>query len=108
MTPSPDLSSITLRALEGAPLSDEATRRTVVAAARALAERHGVELLRVDSSDDRLTVTLRVHRLGAIGFAAELRRLTEAWHKAHAGGRTLWGEPRIEPEEDDPADWWKG
>lgn len=107
MTHLPESTSITLRALEGAPLADEATRRTVLAAAHALAERHGVDLVSIETNPDRLTVTLQLHRLGAIGFAAELRRLTEAWHKAHTGGKTLWGEPRVEPDEDDPADWWK-
>ena len=39
---------------------------------------------------------------------AELRRLTTNWHRSRHGETAhLWGEPRTEPEEDDPADWWK-
>ncbi len=105
---SDELSAITLRALEGRPLADGAVRRIVVATARAIAERHGVELVGVEPADDRVTLTLRTHRLAAIGFASELRRLTTAWYAGGHPGRQLWGEARVDPDEDDPADWWKG
>lgn len=101
-------STVVLRALEGAPLRDGAIRSIVVATAHAIAERNGVEIVRLEVGDDRVCATLNVHRLAALGFAAELRRLTTNWHRSRHGETAhLWGEPRTEPEEDDPADWWK-
>ncbi len=90
--------TITLRALSGEPLADESVRRTVVATARAIAERTGVPLLACDAEDDRLTVRLEASRLAAIGFAAELRRLTDAWSEGRRGER-IWGEPGGEGED---------
>lgn len=115
--------TVTLRALEGAPLADEAVRGMVVATAHAIAERQGVRVRRVTPADDRIEVTLDVGRLEAIAFAAELRRLTTAWYRSKYGERTLWGEPRPHDarqgdgqeqagDDDDDADdldadWWK-
>ena len=45
-----------------------------------------------------VTATLEAPRLAAIGFAAELRRVTSEWHRRRSGARTLWGEPAT----DDP------
>lgn len=100
-----------LRALDGVPLMDESVRRIVRATAHAIAERNGVELAEFQAADDRVLIGVRAHRLAAIGFAAELRRLTNAWFTTKHPGLTLWGEPRVQgeqDEEDDPADWWKG
>lgn len=95
--------TITLRALEGAPLEDEMVRRTVVAAARAIAERNGVSLLRLEAGPDRVIATLAAPRLAAIGFAAELRRVTSEWYRRKAGVEHLWGEAHTDDdEEDDP------
>lgn len=102
-----DQTTITLRALEGAPsppLSDPAVRRTVLSAARALAERNGVKILSLDAKNDHLTATLESPRLVAIGFAAELRRITTAWYRHRTGIDHLWGDPRS--DEDDPPDDW--
>ena len=41
---------------------------------------------------DHITVTLDVGRIQAIGFAAELRRLTSNWYTRKYGQSTLWGE----------------
>jgi hypothetical protein len=103
------ITQITLRALQGEPLADAAVRSMVLAAASAIAERHGIEVLKADAADDRVTVTLTTHRLGAIGFAAELRRLTTNWYTEKYGAATLWGEaPHVrERADDDDADWWK-
>lgn len=101
------ISTVVLRALEGAPLKDASVRGVVVAAARAIAERHAVELAGIDAADDRVTLRVRAHALAAIGFAAELRRLTTAWYAVDHPGESLWGEPRLQGDEDDPADWWK-
>lgn len=91
--------TITLRALEGAPLADARVRATVEATAHAIAERQGLNLLALRSEDDRIHVTLPVGRLAAIGFAAELRRLTTRWYTSKHGESTLWGEPLEEGEE---------
>ncbi len=94
MSAARDRAAITLRALQGRPLADERVRRTVEACARAIAERNGVELLAlgVDPGGGAITVEIGAHRLAALGFAAELRRLTNAWHLAKFGPPALWGE----------------
>jgi len=89
-------SRITLRAncteIEPRPLADERTRETVLAAARGLAERTGVDLLEIAAADTHLEATLAVGRLPAMGFAAELRRVTNDWHRRRHD-RSLWLEP---------------
>ncbi len=102
--PDEERSAVTLRALSGRPLADAALRDLVVATARAIAERTGVELLVVETAPDRVRVALACPRIAAVGFAAELRRTTEAWYRGKHGA-SLWGEPWT--EEPDPADWWK-
>jgi hypothetical protein len=82
---------VTLRALEGRPLVEQKIRAMVEATARAIAERQGVEVMQVRTEPDRICVTLNVGRIAAIGFAAELRRLTGNWYAKKFGG-TLWGE----------------
>jgi len=84
-------SSITLRARFAGALRDEGVRRTVESTARAIAERTGVAIDRVAIDGDAVTVDLGTHKLGAMGFAAELRRLTERWYGARHGGESLWG-----------------
>jgi len=98
--------TITLRALEGAPLEEDNIRGMVVASAHAIAERNGVDLLYLRTTADAITATLVCSRLAAIGFAAELRRITERWYRQHTGASTLWGEPPAESEvEGDEEDW---
>ena len=88
------MTTITLRALAGEPLLDEAIARNVVAAARALAERTGVALACVTASADRVELDVEAPQRVAIGFAAELRRITERWRRQRYDGEPLWGEPR--------------
>ncbi len=116
----PPTTTITLRALEGAPLAETSVRDMVRANAHAIAERQGVEVLALENQPDRITVTLGAGRIEAFGFAAELRRLTEAWYESKHGG-TLWGEPPRahesdasddsddldDEDDDDPAEAWK-
>lgn len=90
--------SITLRALEGEPLADEKIRDLVIATAHSIAERNLVGLDAVRADTRSITLDLRVSRLAALGFAAELRRLTDTWFRRKTG-RSLWGEPNI-PGED--------
>ena len=87
-----EASSITLRALEGEPLADDKIRDMVIATAHALAERHGLKVLHVETDPDQATFTLNAGRIEAVGFPAELRRLTTRWYTQKFGERTLWGE----------------
>ena len=103
---------MTLRALEGEPLNEARIREMVVANAHAIAERQGIAVLRVTPLPDRIEVTLETGRVQAIGFAAELRRVTTNWYRHKFDNRSLWGDPppeesRGEEERDDEADWWK-
>ena len=100
-------SAITLRALAGRPLQDQRVRETVIATAKAIAERQGVELLEVSAEPTSITVTLGASRVVAMGFAAELRRLTTTWYTKKFGAASLWGEPPREPDEDVAGEWWK-
>lgn len=92
-----DRSTVTLRSQafgEGAdaagPLSDDDVRRIVVASAQAIAERTGVALHGASIEGHVLSLTIQGPTLVAIGFAAEVRRVTEAWHRAKYG-HGLWG-----------------
>ena len=83
-------SRVRLRALDGEPLADERVRETVVATARAIAERTGVAIGAVEAEPGSITVTLAGDKLAAMGFLAELRRLTNAWYEQRHG-ISLWG-----------------
>ncbi|MDX9910729.1 MAG: hypothetical protein RBS39_02735 [Phycisphaerales bacterium] len=82
-------SVVTLTTLYEGGLAEPAVRRNVIAAARALGERTGVEVADVSATDSALSVTIAGDRLVAMGFAAELRRATNAWHHARFGA-DLW------------------
>lgn len=87
-------STITLRAHRGTPLADEKLRNVVLATARAIAERNDVTLIALAATHDTITATLDQSRLAALGFAAELRRVTDNWHRQRTG-ESLWGEPDV-------------
>lgn len=87
---SADVTAITLRARSGTPLADQKLRELVVATANAVAERNGFTIRAIRTDSRSITIDLAADRLAALGFTAELRRLTEAWHKGRTG-RTLWG-----------------
>jgi hypothetical protein len=84
--------TITLHA-EGSPLGDDRTRETVLAAAHGLAERFGIEIVGTEVGPESLSVTLAAEEVTAVGFAAELRRSTNAWHESKHH-RPLWITPR--------------
>lgn len=71
---------------------NERVRETVIATANALAERTGMELVEVLLDASGLRATLSGPKVVALGFGAELRRLTNGWHKARHGSN-LWPEP---------------
>jgi hypothetical protein len=91
-------SAITLRALDGAPLADDALRDMVVATAHGIAERQGVEVVDVDTTPESITVRLCCGRIEALGLAVELRRLTTTWYTRKYGAPTLWGDPPVDDE----------
>lgn len=97
---------ITLTALEGEPLRHDRIREMVVATAHAIAERQGIEVIDCSTTDTSITARLAAGRIEALGFAAELRRLTTSWYRHKFGVDSLWGEP---PHEDDydAGDAWK-
>jgi hypothetical protein len=63
-------------------LADPDVRRNVLAAANALGERMGVQVVEVTADDDALHICIQGPSVVAAGFAAELRRSTERWHVA--------------------------
>ncbi len=95
-----DRSSITLRARYPGALEDDGVRRTVESTAHAIGERTGVAIERVAMDADSVTVALGTHKLGAVGFAAELRRLTERWYAHKHEGESLWGST-----DDEQGEW---
>ena len=92
-----DTSTITLRAQYGEPLANAETRGIVTSTAHAIAERIGVPVIKIETEPDALRATLACEKVAAIGFAAELRRLTEQWYRSKYD-ITLWGET---PKDDD-------
>ena len=71
------------------PLADDQIRRTVESAALAIAERTGIKLIELDTTDSSISATLETHKLGALAFMSELRRTTNQWHRAQTG-KNLW------------------
>lgn len=94
-----DRSTVRLRALNGLPLADPVVRDTVIATANAIAERTGITLEGINTSDDAITVTIDADKLAGLGFLAELRRLTNAWYEKKFKDGPLWGRPREGEEE---------
>jgi D-glycero-D-manno-heptose 1,7-bisphosphate phosphatase len=82
--------TVTLHALHDAALDDPEVRQALVTAAQSLADRGGVRLLQLDWSDGCMTVTVEGGELVALGFAAELRRLTHRWWRARGELSPLW------------------
>jgi len=82
---------VRLQARHRHALVDPDLRERVLAAARALAERTGVEMVQLAATPAGIEATLVGDELVAIGFAAELRRSTEHWYRSRTG-RSLWGE----------------
>ncbi len=85
--------NVRLSALHGTPLDDFKTRETVEATARAIAEREGVALTAIKLSPTDITVTLECDRIAGVGFAAELRRVTNTWYEEKYRDGPLWGTP---------------
>lgn len=84
-----EVSAVDLRPLEDGALDDARTRETVLASARSIAEQHRVPLVELGVASGALRMGVRADRLVALGFAAEVRRATNAWHRARKGA-ALW------------------
>ncbi|MCE7973346.1 MAG: HAD-IIIA family hydrolase [Leptolyngbya sp. PLA1] len=84
-----EVAAVDLRPLEEGALDDARTRETVLASARSIAEQHGVRLVELGVADGALRLGVRADRMLALGFAAEVRRATNAWHRARTGS-ALW------------------
>ena len=72
-----------------ADLEDSRVPETIVAAARGIAERTGVEIVDIEWRSRSLVVGVRGPGITAIGLLAELRRSTDRWHRDRGGG-PLW------------------
>lgn len=103
MTSIERLEDVTLRAKSGAPLQSTSVAAVVEATAHAIAERTGVTVVTVHIEPDAITATLRAPTIVAIGFAAELRRLTERWYQSKMG-TSLWDEVSTPDTGVDPDD----
>lgn len=97
--PNDESSTARLTSRAGPMLRDSKIRGTVESTAHAIAERIGVPILSLHSTDDSIQVVLGCDEVAALGFAAELRRLTESWHQSKFHD-TLWGEPPPEEGEE--------
>jgi hypothetical protein len=91
-----EVSTAMLTAVRGEPLADVAVRAVVVSAAGALAERTGVKVVRIEATASGVQVVVEGPEVVAVGFVAELRRVTNAWWAGRRGkgvaGESLWGE----------------
>jgi hypothetical protein len=79
-------------------MDDPVVRDTVIATAHAIAERTGVILSSLSTDADSITVTLEIDKLSAIGFMAELRRLTNTWYEKKFREGPLWGTAKDDPD----------
>jgi len=84
-----EVAAVDLRPLEDGALDDARTRETVLASARSIAEQHGVPLVELGVAGGALRLGVRADRLVSLGFAAEVRRATNAWYRARTGS-ALW------------------
>lgn len=94
------VTSITLRALEGTPLADANVRDLVVATANSIGERNNVPVRAIRTDAQCITIDLSAPKLVALGFAVELRRVTDRWFR-NKTGQSLWGEPRTSRDEEE-------
>lgn len=87
----PNRATFHLSPVGGVTLTDPVARRTVQAAALAIAERTGIRVVAIEVAGAGVTVEIEGDELLAVGFAAELRRATESWYASRHPGVSLWG-----------------
>lgn len=83
--------AVRLSAKGAGALADPSLRERVLTVARSIAERTGVEVVHLAADPTGVVATLVGDDLVAVGFAAELRRVTEQWYRARTGA-SLWGD----------------
>ena len=81
---------VTLHAAPAVDLREPRLRAAITAAAEGLAERTGVRLASLDWNTHSVTAIVEGGEIIALGFAAELRRTTDGWWRAHGGSGPLW------------------
>ncbi|HYE63272.1 MAG TPA: hypothetical protein VD997_14850 [Phycisphaerales bacterium] len=91
---SDETTTVVLHTEDGVALAEERVYETVKAAAEGLAERYGLEVLDVEADAEAITITLGADEVTAVGFAAELRRTTNAWYEGKYASGPLWRTPR--------------
>ena len=89
-----ETSTVVLTAHNGSPLSDHQVRANVVAAAHALAERCGVKITHLTTTDDAISITIEASTIEAVALAGELRSITNTWYENKFRDGPLWGTPR--------------
>jgi hypothetical protein len=91
-SPSDGWSTLVLRARIGRPLDDPSVRDLVAATAEAIGERQGVAVRVIAAGGDAIEVAVAGGEVAALGLVAELRRLTDRWHRGRFGS-PLWAAP---------------
>lgn len=84
-----EVCTVLMHAADATAFADERVRGTVIATARAAADREHLRLLFVGFEGDALCVTLGGGRLEGLGLLAEVRRITDRWSQTR-GGPPLW------------------
>ncbi|MEE2682278.1 MAG: hypothetical protein VX641_07920 [Planctomycetota bacterium] len=84
--------AVRLSSTLGAPLSDDSIRAIVGASAQAIGERTGVQVRITDLDDASIELEVEGSPLEATALAAELRRVTNDWHRDKFGC-ALWSSP---------------
>ncbi|HAW96892.1 MAG: hypothetical protein CMJ33_05825 [Phycisphaerae bacterium] len=74
-------SGVRLNALVGRPLADVGVREIVTSTAEAIGERNGIDVRVTFVGDDAIELEVEGSQLTATAAAAELRRLTDQWHR---------------------------
>ncbi len=95
----PGIARAALASHPEAELDDPRVSETIVAAARGIAERTGVELVEIEWRSRTLAIGVRGPEITAIGLLAELRRSTERWYRDHGGG-PLWQDGTTDRDPD--------
>ena len=72
---------VRLNALVGRPLADQSVREIVTSTAEAIGERNGIRISVTFVGDDAIELEVAGSQLTATAAAAELRRLTDQWHR---------------------------
>ncbi len=84
-----EVCTLLMHAADEAALGEPRVRDTVLASARAAAERAGVRLFFAGVEGGTLVVTLGAGRLAGLGLLGEVRATTDRWRAARGEG-TLW------------------